>query len=247
MHRSTSYAILATTATLCAASAAHAWHFDYRFVDPVTGNQIGANGAPYVPMSPGPVRLGIQFGVFGPLAPNGGFIAWNVGTITDSVGAHNNRRTPGRLPPFTFSNTPNDNGNPPLPGGDPFTSLTDISATTGTQTLVWDSGPLPPMPVIYGLDTFITVFEFTTTPGSSNYTITVGGNLVASSGWIVVGTPVPPAGPGMPGSVTYAPFPLPPQPFLLPPLVLTIEVPAPAAGVPLAGLAVMTLGRRRRK
>ena len=84
-------------------------------------------------------------------------------------------------------------------------------------------------------------------------TITASGNLIAASGWGVVGTPVPPNNNGTPldpsddtpGDITYAPQPLPPQSFLLPPLVLEIQVPGPTSAAVLLP-AVIGLRRRRR-
>lgn len=171
-------------------------------------------------------RIRLQIGVFdvpaGP-APAGGLTGWNPGTLTVSGPTSNSEetRTGGRLAPFTFSSSPFANGNPPLPKGDPFTELTDIDATVGTQTLLWDCDfdktPLPqPTPIIRGRNTYISVYEFTIdpSPGAVNYTVAAGGNLLAASAWETVGTPVlPNCKKGAFGFVTYTPALLPPVPL----------------------------------
>ncbi|MGE3110084.1 MAG: hypothetical protein AB7N65_01690 [Vicinamibacterales bacterium] len=251
-------AISTALVTLCTATAADAWTFDYRFVERVgtTDNPIPGhiyNGTPGVP-----VRLRVQFAIFddgaGP-APAGGFIAWTNGTISDSIAAHNDR-TPGRLSPFNSNGGPINDGVPLL---DPFQSLSQINAVHGVQFPLWHNDPNgvplpPPDPVIRGRNAFVSVFELTTTPGLSNYTITVGGDLIAASSWNAVnsvppndnGTPLNPAD-DIPGWVEYHADPLPPQSFLLPPLVLTIEVPTPTTALAFAGAAAIPLSVRRRR
>src|SRR5262245_3349271 len=133
-------------APLLFASPAHAWEFRCRFVErigttdtPLPGNFLDAT-------SDAPRRVRIQCGVFDTAeseAPHVGFVGWNVGTISVGglEGSSDERRAPGRLSPFNFANQPNSNGNPPLPSGDPFTTLTEIDATLGTQSPVWMCGP----------------------------------------------------------------------------------------------------------
>ncbi|MBC7771082.1 MAG: hypothetical protein H7210_01175 [Pyrinomonadaceae bacterium] len=248
--------VISLSPALLASPLAWGWHFDYRFIERVgTTDTVVGNGATF-PATPGAIRrLRIQFGVFDDAtsaAPAGGFIGWSLGTITDSGGVHN-QRTPGRLANFDF--IVGGNGSP---ASDPFQFLTAVDASLGPQTFNWDidaNGMIPPMPAptIRGLNTFVSVFELSTTPGLSSYTITVGGSLFAASSWAVFASTPPsnnntPMVPGddTPGSVSYAPTPLPPQAFVLPPLVLNIQVPAPAGGVALATLAALAGTRRRR-
>ncbi len=250
--------LLGTGVAMLAPSIASAWHFDYRFVQ-----RVGMTDIPLAPGvvfagSPGsPIRLRIQFGVFDDVAsaaPAGGLVGWVVGSITDSISSHNTR-TPGRITPFNFA--AGGNG---TPSGDPFVQITNIDCTLGTQSPAWRNdafgNPLPvPQPTIRGINTFVSIYEITTTPGTMNYTITAAGNLIAASGWGTVGAPVSPNNNGTPldpsddtpGSVTWVPIPLPPQSFLLPPLVLDIVVPSPAAGTLLAWAgALLVVARRRR-
>ena len=232
-------------ALLVASSSASAWTFDFRFVQRVGNTDIPlANGSIFNATPGAPVRLRIQFGVFddgGGAAPAGGFVWWNNGTIVDSF-AHHNTRPPGRLPPFNFSAV--GNGTPPVPSGEPFQSISQISADFLSQAPSWlldsNGNPLPmPQPQVRGLNAFVSVFEITTTPGLSNYTLTVDGDLVAASSWSVFSatppdnnnTPLDPSD-DIPGSVAYNAALLPPQSFVLPPLTLNIQVPAPASGAP---------------
>jgi hypothetical protein len=251
-------AVSAILITLGGTGAAHAWHFEFRFVERVgTIDTALPNGNVYNATTGVPIRLRIQMGVFddvnGP-APAGGFLGWSVGAITDSAGSHNSR-TPGRLAPFNFIQSPGANGSPI---GDPFQQITTIDAMQGIQTHVWDldsaGQPLPmPPPVVRGINAFVSTFELTTTPGSVNYTITVNGSAFASPGWSVLGTPVAPNNGGTPlnpaddtpGSVSYVPQALAPQAFLQPPLSLTFQVPGPGGAT--AFTAVCVLGSRRRR
>lgn len=206
------------------------------------------------------VRL--QFGVFDDAAgeaPAGGFVGWNVGTLAVSGSTSNSdeRRTPGRLSPFNFSAGPNANGQPPLPGGDPFTQLTEIDATLGTQSPSWVCGPggiIPdpaPGAVVRGRNTFVSVYSFSIQRFqiSSSYAVTASGNLIGATSWLTVGNPTPPdcgdpADPAddVPGSVTYAPFPTAPQAFTC---VLSVIIPAPG-GFAVIGLGGLLAARRRR-
>src|SRR5262245_4151212 len=110
--------LLGVLAVAGAASCAHAFEFRCRFVERVgTTDTVVPNNT--LETAPGtPHRIRIQFGVFDDAngaAPAGGFVGWNVGTISVSRAADNSqdRRTPGRLTPFNFALGPNSNGNPP--------------------------------------------------------------------------------------------------------------------------------------
>jgi len=257
--------LLALALVAGAASSASALTFECRFVEQ-TGSAAGAftvlpNNT--IDASNGnPRRIRLQFRVVDDAqgaAPAGGFVGQNVGTLTVS-GATNNsdeRRTPGRISPFNFAGGVNSNGNPPLPGGDPFTMLTDIDNTLGTQAFAWNcdargNPPPQPQPVSRGRNTFVSVYEFTidpNLPGASSYTVTAGGNLIAATSWNTVGTPTMPdcGDPSDPsddvgGSVTYAPFPTNPVAYSC---VLQVNVPAPGAAA-LLGLGGLLVARRRR-
>lgn len=250
-------ALFGILAVAGAATCANAFEFQCRWVERV-GNVdtvIGGSGATIDATDGAPRRIRLQFGVFDDgqgAAPAGGFIGWNVGTLAISGPAANSddTRTPGRLVPFNFANGVGANGNPPLPGGDPFTNLTDIDATLGTQSPFWgfdgEGNPLPqPQPVIRGLRGWTSVYEITIDPatGGSNYTVTAGGNLVAADAWLVVGSANPPdPDSGTPGSVTYAPSTTAPVAF---DCVLNVMVPAPGAAA-LLGLGGLVALRRRR-
>lgn len=201
-------------------------------------------------------RFRLQFGVFddaGGVAPAGGYIGWNLGTLSATVGGTNSR-TPGRVSPFNFAPNPPGNG---LPSADPFTALTSIDNTLGLQAPAWgctnipNQVPLPqPAPTIRGLNAFIDTYEITTVAGTTSYSFAVGGNTVVASGWGTIGPATPPdcgdpnvLGDETPGSVTYAPMALPPITGLTAPL--NVVVPAPGAAA-LLGLAGLIAGRRRR-
>ncbi|MGE3109221.1 MAG: hypothetical protein AB7G11_15940 [Phycisphaerales bacterium] len=257
-RRGVGAAALALLVSGVAAEHSCAWHFDYRFVERVGSVDTALTpGVPYNATPGVPTRLRIQFAVFddaGGSAPAGGFVGWTLGTISDSLGAHNSR-TPGRLAPFDVNPNPLRNGSP---AGDPFQSITGVEPFIDFQQPIWvndaNGNPLPtPLPTIYGLNAFVSVFELTTTPGNQNYTITAGGSLYAASGWSTVGTPVPPSNNNTPldpsddtpGTIVYAPMTLAPQTFVLPPLVLEIHVPAPASAGPIACVCAVMLRRRR--
>src|SRR5688572_10619301 len=112
---------VATTAMLITiastAATADAYEFRVRFVERVGTNDVVLDGGDTILSPPGEEhRIRIQFGVFddaaGP-APEGGYLGWNVGTITVNGGAGNSdefRNSPsgqhngvGRLNPFTFA------------------------------------------------------------------------------------------------------------------------------------------------
>ena len=249
-------------AVLCGCQCADAFEFRCRFVERVGNTDVVLPGNDIVPSAGLPRNIRMQIGVFddaaGP-APAGGFVGWNVGTLTVSGSLTNSdeRRNPGRLAPFNFAPGPNANGNPPAPAGDPFTMLTEIDATLGTQSPVWvcdAQGMAPPQPsaTVRGRNTYVSVFAFQIDPIANyqGYTVTAGGNLIAASGWQAVGTPQPPdcgdpldPSDDVAGSVTYAPVPLTPQAFSC---VLNVRpIPAPGAAIVL-GLGGMAATRRRR-
>jgi hypothetical protein len=246
-------------ATIASSGAsASAFEIRQRFVHRFQNQDLVINGDSYslfAPFPNTPVRIRIQFGVFdsdtGP-APEGGFIGWNVGAIaTGFSNVFTYSRTPGRLSPFTFASGPSSNGSPTQ---DPFHNLTDIDATLGLQTPLWPAGSdpdSPPLPIIRGRNTFISVYEITLSTAfpieHPVANITFGGNMIAASEWRTVGTPNPPT-PDEPGSITYAPFPLPPVGFSR---TLHVQIfpdsPSPGAG---AGLVIFSAGlamRRRRR
>ncbi len=243
--------LVGIAALVCLAAGRSAWgyHIEVRFVrstspiDPSIPNNT-------LFTSPGTSnRIRIQFGVFdddaGP-APAGGFVGWNVGTLSMTGGT--NTRTPGRIAPWNFAPNPPGNG---LPSTDPFTALTAIDATLGTQSSFWGCDPyfqpLPqPPPVIRGRNVFASLFEFTTVTGTVDYDAVFAGNLIVASGWGTIGTPTPPdcsdpTNP-IPGSVLYAPMTLPPVPFTV---TLHIVIPAPGAAWML-GIGALGAIRRRR-
>jgi hypothetical protein len=258
--------LFGTLAVCGIAASAQALTFECRWVEqtgagPNQFTVIGGNGSTLNLTGAGSHRLRLQFAVIDDAmgtAPGGGFVGWNVGTlgVSGDVANTQDNRTPGRLNPFTFATQAGANGNPPLPGGDPFTNLTDIDATLGTQSPSWvcaADGTAPPQPaaLVRGRNTFVSLYEITTLvlPSTVNYSITAGGNLVAATEWRTVGTPIPPdcGDPADPsddvaGSITYAPFPTAPVPFTC---VLNIAIPAPGAAA-LLGLGGLLVGRRRR-
>jgi hypothetical protein len=245
-----------------AATSANAYEFRCRFVERVGSVDIPLAGNVIDDLTGAVRNIRVQFGVFddanGP-APLGGFVGWNVGSLAVSGPAGNSAETRnnGRLAPFTFASGANSNGNPPLPGGDPFDMLTDIDATLGTQSPIWQcnsSGVAPPQPaaLVRGRNTFVSVFAFAINPldsGGVNYTVTAGGNLIAATEWREVGTPTPPdcgdpsdPSDDQPGAVTYAPFPTTPTAFSC---VLQVNVPGPGSAA-LLGLGGLLVARRRR-
>jgi hypothetical protein len=253
--------------------AAHAWEFRTRFVERVDMLDIPLDNDAIDASNLEPRRIRIQFGVFdddqGP-APAGGFVSCSQAIIDVSGPPDNSqeRRTRGRVAPFTFSQAPLHNGVPEAPGlnnpnwpGDPpngdFQRLTNITADVGTQSPFWrcnpDGTPAPmPPAATWGLNAYESVYEITINPhpGAVTYFINFSGGLIAASDWRVVGNPVPPdcgdpATPDddVPGQVTYAPFPLlPSTPFET---VLTVIVPGPPSAIVLGCICVAARRSRR--
>jgi len=251
-------ALFGILAVAGAASSANAWHFEVRFVERVgstdtviAGNTIDAS------VNRGVRNIRIQFGVFDDAdgaAPAGGYVGWNVGTLAVSGAADNSdeRRNSGRISPFNFAGGANSNGNPPAPAGDPFSMLSEIDATLGTQSPFWgfnaDGMALPqPNAAVRGINSFVSVYAFSIDPrddaSAAGYTVTAGGNLIAATEWRAIGTPTPPDEETQtPGSVTYAPFPTTPQAFSA---VLNVLIPGPGSAA-LLGLGGLLAARRRR-
>lgn len=241
-------ALVGLVGVLGTAASTNGFTFQCRFVERVGNNDVvlANNRIDVSDFRVHDIRL--QFGVFDDAtdpAPTGGFVGWNVGTmqVGGPIGDSDERRNPGRLSPFNFADGTNANGNPPLPAGDPFTMLTEIDATLGTQSPIWicdaqGNAPAQPEATVWGRNTFVSVFAFSIDPniGSTTYYVDVRGNLIAATSWLSIGTPTAPdcgdpADPSddIPGSVTYAPFATPPQAFAC---VLFINIiPAPGAAI----------------
>ncbi len=254
--------LLALAVVAGAAASANALTFECRFVERVGNTDVVLAGNTIDATNLLPRRIRMQFRVVddasGP-APAGGFVGQNVGSLTVSGSASNSNetRTSGRIAPFNFAGGVNANGNPPLPGGDPFTMLTDIDNTLGTASPTWvcaadGSVPAQPAAPVRGRNAFVSIYEFTIDPnaGAESYTVTAAGNLIAAESWLVVGSanapdcgdPSDPAD-DVAGSVTYAPFPTAPVPYTC---VLNVNiVPAPGAAA-LLGLGGLLVARRRR-
>lgn len=251
---------LSALSLLAVCGSANAFEFRCRFVERVANQDIVINGN-QVAVTPGVTRnIRIQFGVFdnasGP-APAGGFVGWNLGSLTVS-GEHNNstqQRNPGRMAPFTFSPHPNANGNPPAPEGDPFTMLTEIDATLGTQSPAWvcdAQGQAPPQPGarMRGVNTYVSVYAFSLETGDVTYSLIASGNLTGASAWQAVGTPLAPdcgdpldPSDDVAGSVTYAPMPTAPRAFSC---ILEVVAPSPGTGATFGIVVLITAARRRR-
>jgi hypothetical protein len=249
-----------------AAASANALTFQCRWVERVgtTDVVIGGDGATIDAGNGNLRQIRLQFGVFDDAtgaAPAGGFVGWNVGSLTvsgPSANSDERRSGPapgGRLSPFNFAAQPTANGNPPLPGGDPFDALTEIDATLGTQSPPWlcdAQGNVPPQPnaAVRGRNAFVSVYQISIDPaaGFTGYSITVGGNLIAATEWRTVGTPQPPEcgdpldpSDDIPGQVTYAPFPT--DPLAIHCTLFVAPAPGAAALLGLGGLLAI---RRRR-
>ena len=129
-----------------------------------------------------------------------------------------------------------------------------VDASIGSQSPEWvcdaAGNPMPqPLAVVRGLNTFVSLYEFTIdpAPGAVAYEVAASGNLVAATQWLTVGSPTPtdcsdPTNP-MPGSITYAPFPTAPETFEC--ALMVNCVPSPGAGM-LAAAGALLAGRRRR-
>lgn len=231
--------------------AASAYEFRTRFVERVGNTDIVLDSNFLDISDGGPHRVRFQVGVFDDMngvAPAGGLLGWNVGTITVSEGGRdyaNETRTPGRVAPWNFAQGPNANGNPPIAGGgDPFNALTEIDATQGTQSPPWPSGERPPA-VVRGFNTYVSLYEITIerVQRFGEYRIDFGGNLIAASEWIVVNENPPDPEKGTPGTVVYAPFPTDPTAFTN--FLRVSDIPTPGAAT-LLGLGGLVALRRRR-
>src|SRR5688572_9633918 len=208
----------ATLALLVAAGTANAYEIRARFVERIGAADTVLDGNAIALPGRQEARIRIQCGVFddaaGP-APAGGYLGWNVGTINVSGGAGNSdefrnsstgmHNGVGRLSPFNFA--PASGGANGIPAGDPFESLTAVDNTLGQQSLVWTFGNPLPQPVIRGLNTWVSTFEFSIVPrpGYINYTIDIGGNLISALEWRTLGKIIEPTQ-DQPSTVTYAPF-----------------------------------------
>ena len=237
------------------AASANAYEIRVRFVERVgtTDTELAGNTLNAAPGSDHRVR--VQFGVFddaaGPAAA-GGYLGWNVGTITVNGGAGNSdefrnsglgvHNGVGRLSPWNFA--PASGGANGIPAGDPFEALTAVDNTLGQQAFVWTFGNPQPVPTIRGLNTWVSTYEISVVPnaGAVSYSINFGGNVLAALEWRTVGEPVPPEDENTPGGVTYAPFADAPRAFTA---VLNVLVPAPGAAA-LLGLGGLVAIRRRR-
>jgi hypothetical protein len=255
------YGILAG-AGLGFATAAQAYEIRARWVSRVGAgipiDVVPAAGFDFSGLPAGTaVRFRLQFGVFddaaGP-APAGGYLGWNVGTLTATGGTNTRTGTGGspngRVSPFNFA--PGGEG---VPAADPWMALTGIDNTLGTQPLPWNSipgNPVPPPappPVIRGRNTFVSTWEITTIPGASSYSITAAGNVLGCTVWNIVQQTPPGAGDDeefgtiddVPGSILYAPFADATRPF-----TSRLDlIPAPGAFA-LLGLGGLVAFRRRR-
>lgn len=243
-------ALFAVLAIAGAAASANAYEIRARFVE-----QRSGGGSDFVVLDGNTIdatdgaarRIRVQFGVFddanGP-APAGGFIGWNAGTITvnGDVANSDDTRTPGRLAPWAFNTNPGANGSPDVAG--PFTALTGIDNTLGTQIRTWEEGDMPAA-TIRGLNTYVSLYEITIDPndGASTYTIDFAGNLVAATVWNAVGVTQPDPDAGVPGSGQWAPATTAPVAWNATLTVSIIPAPGAAALLGLGGLVAM---RRRR-
>ncbi len=268
MYRPSLSLCAVTAASFALSASCHAWHFQARFVQRIGNSDVLINNGLSIPQNE-PTRIRLQFGVFDDAsspAPAGGFLGWNVGFLSITgiqqptrAGAH---RTPGRLAPFTFSNQPNANGNPPLPGGNPFGSLTSIDNTIGIQSPAWTGcdefgNPSPqPQPISRGINSFVSLYEVTLTPLDYYlvFNLNFQGNFIAATSWGTVGTPNPPdcgdpddPSDDLPGNVTYAPFALPGQQFSGSFTFVSNGVPAPTSVITFSLLSLARLARSRRR
>jgi hypothetical protein len=240
-------ALVGILAVAGVAASANAFEYRVRFVERVgtTDTVLDGNTIEYADQaSTAARRIRVQFGVFDDAAgaaPAGGFLGWNVGTVTVNGGAGNSdeSRTNGRITPWNFA--PNGNGNP---AADPFEALTGIDNTLGTQSPPWPDGSPRPAATIRGLNTYVSTYEITINPTdgtAESYTIDFGGNVLAAIAWNIIQENPPEE--GNPGTIVYAPNPTQPSPFTATLNVRIIPAPGAAALLGLGGLVAL---RRRR-
>lgn len=215
--------VISLSGIALSSSAAFGDELRFRFVNP-RGSDADVIETPYGYASAAPnrrARVRLQIGVFdsesGPELA-GGVIGWNVGSISVSGFFTEPMpviRTPGRLNPFRFSASPNANGTPTT---DPFTAITQIDCTLGTQNIPWPIGSdpeTPPPPIVRGLNTFVSIYEVSMTLPEFAIkelrTLTIQGNLIAATGWTIVQA-IPPTE-DEPGVAVYAPHVVPSTPF----------------------------------
>lgn len=239
---------------LALAGTTSAYQFRTRFVEqygphPSDYNSLPGNEADFTDGAPRSIR--IQFGLFddaGGPSPQGGFVGWRLGSITVNAPASyaDVTRTDGpngapRVHPF--DSVPGGDGQPP---DDPFILINGIDNTADPQTLTWTFGQPQPEPTIYGWNNWVSTYEITIDPSpvAFDFSIDFSGELIAATDWIIDGSPIPPAGPDEPGSVTFAPLLTPAQPFSASLFVLP-NCPAPSAAC-LFLLPVLSIRRNRR-
>lgn len=242
---------------MCAACRhAHGYEFRARWVERVGNTDVALFDNILDASFGGAHRARLQIGIFDDAAgeaPVGGVFGWTGGLVVQTpTPAHSaETRTPGRLTPFISSTDAGANGNPPLPGGDPFEALTDIDATIGMQSLVWgfndDGSPAPqPLPTIRGRNRFISVYEITVEPLIRNitgYYVRPSGVALGASSWVPVEAVPPDPDSGIPGSITYAPALIDPTSFDAPLFVYVI--PTPGFAVAICTMLLITGDRRR--
>ena len=247
-------ALIGLLAVTGIAASANAFNVQCRWVSRVgtVDTVIPATGYNF-PVGQTTVNVRLQFGVFDDAqgaAPAGGFIGWNLGTITGSPQPVAGSAA-ARLTPFNFAPAPGFAGTQsPL-------ALTAIDNTLGTQALVWSGVPggtdpgSPPAATVRGRNAFISVFSLTLTAGANNFNVTAAGNSIVASAWNVIQSQPPEVGDDgvfgtpddLPGGVTYAPATLAPIPFAG--CTALFNVPAPGAAA-LLGLGGLVAFRRRR-
>lgn len=232
-----------------ATAPASAYYYGVRFVERVGGSDL-ILGDSVTFLAGSTHRLRVQFGLFddaaGP-APADGFVGWNSGSFDANFGSW--ARTPGRLDPFTFSQSPYSNG---VPQTDPFTHLEQIDNVIGSQALLWNCGPdgmplPPPPPVIYGHNDYVSTFEATVTIPSDlegPFQVAIGGNLIGLREWHYDPrlSAAPNCETGEPGYAFYIPLTLPAHEFTY---IMQVNVIVPGPGTAACILAAIARSTRR--